>query len=146
VRVDTQAHTVSTLVPDSLTAPVAGKRRRLPAATTPGRIVVKWTGQYFLVPAKRTLLKNQTQTFTPFARGALPPPPENCGTDPDCLATPGKMTSVPFTNTKPGFQRSWWVDTQMGGDTTVGTIVPTGDIGAQYTAPGTPPDPSTVTV
>jgi hypothetical protein len=56
------------------------------------------------------------------------------------------MTSVPFTNNKPGFLRSWWVDAAMGGDATVGMVMPTGDIGAQYTAPGRAPDPAMVTV
>src|SRR5262249_30956514 len=143
VHLDTQAHTISALVPDSLTAPV--RRRAIAAGTPSGRIVVKWTGEFFMVPKKKSLTVNEKLTLTPYARGLLDTPPPECTWEAGCVFQPAELTAVPFTNSKPGFLRSWYVDSAAGGDATVGMVMPTGDVGAQYTAPAKQPDPATVT-
>lgn len=65
----------------------------------------------------------------------------------DCVLQPVlKARQLPLTNTKPGYERYWRVNFIEGGNATIGTIAPTGNVGARYTAPVRVPSPSTVRV
>ena len=65
----------------------------------------------------------------------------------DCVLQPVlKARQLPLTNTKPGYERYWRVNFIEGGNATLGTITPTGSVGARYTAPVRVPNPATVRV
>lgn len=64
-----------------------------------------------------------------------------------CLMTPVMQTrEIPFTNQKAGYERQWWVNAEVGGSATDGTVRPDGAVGAVYTAPAKVPNPDTVRV
>lgn len=65
----------------------------------------------------------------------------------DCVMQPVlQARQLPLTNAKPGYDRYWRVNVIEGGNATLGTIVPTGNVGARYTAPVRVPAPATVRV
>ena len=65
----------------------------------------------------------------------------------DCVMQPLiEPRQVPLLNSKPGYQRYWRVNFTEGGNATLGTIVPSGNVGARYTAPARVPSPATVRV
>lgn len=65
----------------------------------------------------------------------------------DCVLQPVlKARQLPLTNNKPGYERYWRVNFIEGGNATLGTIAPTGNVGARYTAPARVPNPATVRV
>jgi hypothetical protein len=53
---------------------------------------------------------------------------------------------IQFLNSKAGFDRRWTVSGLEGGTATLGTVIPSGSVGATFKAPASVPDPSTVTV
>lgn len=64
-----------------------------------------------------------------------------------CLMTPVMQTrEIPFTNQKAGYERQWWVNAEVGGSASDGTVRPDGAVGAVYTAPAKVPNPETVRV
>lgn len=64
-----------------------------------------------------------------------------------CIITPiVEVREMPLLNTKAGYTRGWYVFLVPGGDAVHGTVAPTGNVGATYTAPHQVPDPRTVTV
>jgi hypothetical protein len=113
--------------------------------------VVKYLG-YTLAPQAALLKVKSSQVFVPRARvrgydteiGTCEPLPD--GTRACILQPMLEEREIPFTNSKPGYERYWRVNLVQGGNATLGTVVPRGDVGATYTAPARVPRPSTVRV
>src|SRR5262249_56751450 len=56
------------------------------------------------------------------------------------------VNDYPFTNSKPGDSRTWYVNDVENGNSTVGTIAAKATAGATFTAPAQKPSPDTVEV
>jgi hypothetical protein len=59
---------------------------------------------------------------------------------------PARRYMRPLANTAPNYERTWTVELAIGGSATVGRIMPSGAVGAIYTAPATEPTPNPVAV
>lgn len=131
----------------------AAARTAVPAADTGIVIVdftiVKYLG-FQLKPAVARVGVGEGLTLVPVARvrgydagiglcETLDPGIEACVIQP-ILET----REIPLLNTKPGYDRRWYVFANEGGDATYGTIAPQGSAGARYQAPAQVPDPDTV--
>ncbi len=144
IKVDVKAGTVSAGLP--ATVGTAGLR---PQAGLNLLSVVKFK-KFYLKPSSATVKVGQKRSFVPYAQVVVnETDPSSKPIDPDeeivPLAKFRKVTrEYAFTNNKTGFLRDWTI---LGaGNSNVGTISPTGTVGAIYTAPGTKPNPDTVTV
>jgi hypothetical protein len=113
--------------------------------------IVKYLA-FSLKPLSARVKVGQTLELVPYARvrgydteiGSCVPMPD--GTR-NCIMQPMlEEREMPFTNEKPGYNRSWWVSAVKGGNATVGTITPKDGVGAIYRAPAQVPQPSTVRV
>jgi hypothetical protein len=141
--VDTNAHTISGVVPAAL----PGAAGKLPQVSLERGKFVKLERTY-MVPAKATVrIGQQVKNITPWARVR----------EQDCpaivcwgeLCAPCAKTVVhdyPFTNSKAGFSRAWYVNDKQPGDSVVGTINPSAVSGADFSAPAQKPSPDTVQV
>ena len=129
----------------------AGTRGR--AAAPGGRTIVKYT-KFWMKPDSATVHVGKTVTLVPWARQSTehcpPQPPCDPSLRDDCLLAPPcsrpVIQDLPFTNDKPGYTRTWYVNDEVGGNSTVGTMSQNSPAGATYTAPATKPSPATVEV
>lgn len=134
-------------------APATGARQASPTADT-GLVIVDFTiTQYLgfkLEPAEARVTVGDTLTLVPVARvrgydagiglcETLDPGIEACVIQP-ILET----REIPLRNSKPGFDRRWYVFADEGGNAVHGTIAPQGSVGARYQAPAEVPAPDTV--
>lgn len=156
--IDRNTRTLQALIPAELmpllaAAPAAGARQAAPTAGT-GLVIVDFTvTQYLgfkLKPAEARVTVGDTLTLVPVARvrgydagiglcETLDPGIEACVIQP-ILET----REIPLRNTRPGFERRWYVFATEGGDATYGSITPQGPVGARYQAPAEVPAPDTV--
>lgn len=157
--VDTATHTIAAaLRPPSSTArsSVASHRAARDTITFPPVNVwevVQYLG-FEMRPGRATVRVGRQQRLVPYSRETRQvchQEEEVCSGDEDCLPPlplcERRVTvRVPFTNDKPGFIRTWYVNDVLQGNPTIGTAIPSGAAGATYTAPASPPNPNTVTV
>jgi hypothetical protein len=148
IVVNTANKTIAAALPDSL--PAAGAPIKPTALDV--RRVVRYQA-FYIKPASATLKVDESVRFVPWARvvenecavvGSIVRPLSDPVED-DLPALPPCRRAVvrdyPFTNTKPGFVRTWEV---VGSGN--GTVQPLSPAGATYTAPATAPSPNTVDV
>ena len=146
VKIDTVNKTVSAALPDSLPVTTKSSSRVKPMGGLDLKRVVKYLG-FYMKPKSATVKVGESVDLVPYARVVertdCPPPPDEL----ESLSCPSELVKeYPFTNTKAGYGRTWFVDGADGGDNTIGTIKPKPTVGATYTAPTTVPVPNTVEV
>jgi hypothetical protein len=103
---------------------------------------------FYLSPREATVDVGRTREFVPYARtkgviGHICTPDEDFG----CLPYPliGSEKAA-FENSKPGYARKWYVFAEEGGTAALGTVTPSGTVGATYQAPDEVPEPNPVIV
>lgn len=122
-------------------------RSAAPGASSVEFTVVRYLA-FRLQPPQARVPVTKTLHLVPYARvlGQV----ERClpqGVDPGCTVDLVlQEREIPFTNTKPGFERRWSVAGIENGNPVVGTVQPSGPVGATFKAPVRVPNPSTVTV
>ena len=103
---------------------------------------------FFLSPREASVDVGRTREFVPYAHtkgviGHVCTPDEDIG----CLPYPliGSEKAA-FENSKPGYTRKWYVFADEGGTPALGTVTPSGAVGATYRAPDEVPEPNPVIV
>lgn len=142
---------IGMLAPPSAQAQAGRARPHGPGDVSVEFTVVRYLA-FHLAPRQASVAVGGTLQFVPYARvrgyeveiGICEPINDEQRA---CIYQPVLETrQLPFLNTKPGYTRGWYVFLQQGGSATEGTIVPSGEVGATYTAPQEVPDPETVVV
>ncbi len=156
-QIDKTTRTLSAPLPLALLgAQDTGAQAQRARPHAPGDVSVDFTVVRYLAfhlqPRQASVAVGGTQAFVPYAR--VRGYEVEIGTCEDitddlraCIYQPVMETrQLPFLNQKAGYTRGWYVFLQQGGDATYGTVVPTGTVGAVYTAPDEVPDPAAVIV
>ncbi|MBX3625442.1 MAG: fibronectin type III domain-containing protein [Rhizobacter sp.] len=156
-QIDKTTRTLVAPLPIAMLAPSSAQAQATRARPHgPGDVSVEFTVvrylAFHLAPRQASVAVGGTLQFVPYARvrgyeveiGICEPINDEQRA---CIYQPVLETrQLPFLNTKPGYTRGWYVFLQQGGSATDGTIVPSGEVGATYTAPQEVPDPETVVV
>ncbi len=153
VRVDTAAHTIAAALQDPPAAALRAAGARARAAAPGGRTVVRYL-KFYIKPDPAKVRVRKTVDLTPYVRQSTqycpPDPPCDPSAGDDCLLAPickkPVIQDLVLTNDKPGYTRTWYVNGEVGGNSTVGTVSQNSPAGATYTAPATKPSPATVEV
>lgn len=159
VRIDTVAKTIAAALPSPLATATGVRATAAPSLTgvnvRPGQTIVRYI-KWYMKPDQTTVHVGKTVDLVPYVRQSTatcpPEPPCDPNVGDDCLLTPPScrvrpvIQDLPFTNDKPGYTRTWYVNTIPGGDTPIGTVAPNTPQGATFTAPATKPSPNTVEV
>ena len=152
VRVDLASRKVSAGLPfntDVAASAAAGRAQVLASGPVAAGPAVKRVARFWafkLTPDNPRLEVNQGIDFTPTAQvadkldpscqlpGNLPTLPADLNPMTGCWRAVGRPQ--PFANQLAGYKRQWTVTSSDGSTDALGTLVPTGNVGARYTAPG----------